>query len=73
MKRFVTSFLLMTVAAFAFAQKVNVTGSVIDRETKTAVPQATVQLLNPKDSSFVAGAVSGNGGRFSVGGGRFGW
>ena len=38
MKRFVTSFLLMTVAAFAFAQKVNVTGSVIDRETKTAVP-----------------------------------
>lgn len=66
MKRFVTSFLLMTVVAFAFAQKVNVTGSVIDRETKTAVPQATVQLLNPKDSSFVAGAVSGNDGRFSV-------
>lgn len=66
MKKLLMMLCMALFTTVAMAQKVTVTGSVIDRETKTAVPQATIQLLSPKDSSMVKGAVSDGSGRFSV-------
>jgi hypothetical protein len=45
--------------------KVSVSGSVMD-VSKEPIEQATVQLLNPKDSSNVAGVVTGKEGLFTI-------
>lgn len=44
----------------------HITGTLTDKETKEAVIQATVQLLNAKDSSYVSGTVSNIDGDFSM-------
>ncbi len=49
----------------SFAQKREVSGTVLDTQTKEAVSMVTVQLLK-SDSSFVEGALSDNKGHFSV-------
>lgn len=59
-------FLLLLTAAVAQAQNLTVSGKILDNETKEGVGQATIQLLQAKDSSFVSGAVSSDGGVFSV-------
>ena len=51
--------------ATAMAQSRDVTGRVIDRETREAIVQATVQLLR-NDSSFVSGALTDDRGRFTL-------
>ena len=49
-----------------FAQSRLVSGLLSDRDSKEPLPQTTVQLLRARDSSFVAGTVSDNDGKFSV-------
>ena len=59
-----TVVLLMTTVGVQ-AQERSISGTLTDRDTKEAVMQATVQLLKT-DSTFVAGAVSDESGKFSV-------
>ena len=54
MKKALLLFMLMTISAFSYAQDRKITGEIIDRDTKEAVMQVTVQLLKT-DSTFVAG------------------
>ena len=49
-----------------FAQSRLVSGLLSDRDSKEALPQTTVQLLRARDSSFVAGTISDNDGKFSM-------
>ena len=63
MKRFLLLFFIIVVAVSMYGQT-SVTGRVIDRDTKEGLVQATVQLLNAKDSTFAAGTVSDETGRF---------
>lgn len=50
--------------------KVNITGQVIEQTTQEPVEQATVRLLQPKDSSMIRGTVSANNGQFTLKGVR---
>jgi hypothetical protein len=50
----------------AWAQKINVTGTVIEKETSEAVMAATVQLLQTKDSTMAAGVATDANGAFSL-------
>lgn len=56
--------LLWLTAVAAMAQR-TITGTIVDSDTKEAVPQATVSLLK-RDSTFVKGVISDTGGRFTV-------
>ena len=53
---------------FFFAQQsgVNVTGSVVEQGSDTPIEQATVRLLNVKDSAMVRGVVSARNGSFTL-------
>ena len=53
-------------AVASYAQNRLITGSLSDRDTKDPLTQTTVQLLRAKDSTFVAGTISNNEGKFSV-------
>lgn len=64
MKRFLVLCLLGLSAVTMMAQR-NITGKVVDRDTKEAVMQATVSLLKT-DSTFVKGVISDTEGRFKV-------
>ena len=63
MKKALLLFMLMTISAFSYAQDRKITGEIIDRDTKEAVMQVTVQLLKT-DSTFVAGTLSAEDGKF---------
>src|SRR5574344_3095968 len=66
MKRFLSLMIfLLVIAATSLAQKREITGKVIESDTKSAVAQTTVQLLK-SDSSFVGGTVTSNSGSFKV-------
>src|SRR5574344_1973866 len=66
MKRFLSLMIfLLVIAATSFAQNREITGKVIESDTKSAVSQTTVQLLK-SDSSFVGGTVTSNNGSFKV-------
>ena len=65
MKRFKVLLLLLMMAAVAFSQNRRITGTIVDKDSKEAVMQVTVQLLK-KDSTFVGGAVSDYDGNFTV-------
>ena len=58
-----TWFCLMS--AILFAQERKISGTLVDRDTKEGVVQATVQLLKP-DSTFVTGTLSNDDGVFSL-------
>ena len=69
MKRYVLTLLLSCLCgAMAFAQKITVSGIVLDgtSEQKEGLPGATVVLLTPRDSSQVAGVASNMEGKFSL-------
>lgn len=56
----------MTVAAIcAMGQKREISGTILDRQSKDAVTMVTVQLLK-RDSTFVGGSLSDDKGRFSI-------
>ena len=65
MKRNAFLLLLTLMSAISFAQERKITGTLIDRDTQEPVIQTTVQLLK-MDSTFVAGAISDDNGKFSV-------
>ena len=65
MKKNILLILFLTVSVFSFAQSRRISGTLIDKDTKEGVMQATVQLLK-NDSSFVNGAISDEQGKFSV-------
>lgn len=59
-------FLLCLCGMTAVAQKVTVSGRVIDAEMREAMPSSTVMLLNKKDSATVTSTVSDMNGKFSL-------
>lgn len=65
-KFFYTILLFLVGCVSAMAQERAITGTLIDKETKEAVIQATIQLLNAKDSSYVAGSVTNTEGNFTL-------
>ncbi|MBR6715168.1 MAG: outer membrane beta-barrel protein [Prevotella sp.] len=65
MKRTAFLLLLTLVSAISFAQERKISGTLIDRDTKEPMMQTTVQLLK-MDSTFVAGTISDEKGKFSV-------
>lgn len=65
MKKSVLLALLLIVCALAGAQKRDISGVLIDKDTQDPVPMATVQLLK-LDSTYVAGTVSNDSGKFVV-------
>lgn len=60
--------LMILFSPMAFAQQsgVNVTGSVVEQGSNTPIEQATVRLLNVKDSAMVRGVVSARNGSFTL-------
>ena len=58
--------LLMLFGSVASAQKNNLTGIVKDGEMDDVLPGATVVLLNPKDSTQITGAATGQNGKFTL-------
>ncbi|MGL4851113.1 MAG: TonB-dependent receptor [Phocaeicola sp.] len=70
MKKFLFVLLLafvgVTISKAQNAKPITVSGSVIDGDDKTAVGQATVQLLSLPDSTMAVGNVTNNNGHFSI-------
>ena len=58
--------ILFSPMAFAQQSDVNVTGSVVEQGSDTPIEQATVRLLNVKDSAMVRGVVSARNGSFTL-------
>lgn len=67
MKKTLLAILLALCAAVtAMAQERKITGTLLDKESKEPVMQATIQLLKAKDSVYVAGAVTDDNGLFTL-------
>lgn len=66
--RYLLMLLLILFSPMAFAQQsgVNVTGSVVEQGSDSPIEQATVRLLNVKDSAMVRGVVSARNGSFTL-------
>ena len=65
MKKILSALLLLLIAVAAGAQTRLITGALLDKDAKEPVEQATVQLLR-SDSTYVAGALTDENGRFSL-------
>jgi hypothetical protein len=67
-KIFATLTLLFIGSAFSnvSAQKIEVTGNVIDKTTSTTLPGATVMILYPKDSTFYKFGTTNSEGSFNI-------
>ncbi len=68
-RRLILGWLCMLCVTLLWAQggrRVTVTGTVIDGDDKSPVPQATVQLLSLPDSTMAVGNVTNNNGVFSL-------
>lgn len=65
-KRLLTIMLFAVVALTAMAQERIISGTLVDKETKEPVMQATIQLLKATDSTYVAGAVTDEDGTFKL-------
>lgn len=59
--------LMILIAPFAFSQqkRVQIIGSVVEKGSNLPIEQATVRLLNSKDSTMIRGMVSDPKGKFS--------
>lgn len=66
--KYLLMLLMILFSPMAFAQQsgVNVTGSVVEQGSDTPIEQATVRLLNVKDSAMVRGVVSARNGSFTL-------
>ena len=53
-------------ATLGWGQNRQISGQVVDRDTKDAIPQVTIQLLSAADSAFVAGALTEDDGAFRL-------
>lgn len=65
MNRFTLILLVMMLQTAVFAQDRRITGTIVDKDSKEAVMQVTIQLLK-QDSTFVGGTVSDMDGHFAV-------
>ncbi len=61
-------FLLLSSTAFSQVTKVTLSGVVKDKSSQTALPFVNVVIKKASDSSFVAGTITDNNGRFTIGG-----
>ena len=59
-------FMMLTVSAMAQQEGVSITGTVIEEGTNEPIEQATVRLLNVKDSTMVGGVASSKNGFFTL-------
>ena len=62
-RRFLFLLAILSAATFAIAQ--NITGRIIDEQSRP-MPFANVMLVNRTDSVFIAGAVTKDDGTFSI-------
>ena len=53
-------------ATLGWGQNRQISGQVVDRDTKDPIPQVTIQLLSAADSAFVAGTLTGDDGTFRL-------
>lgn len=58
--------LISPVLVFAQQNRVSVTGQVVEEGNNTPVEQATIRLLNVKDSTLIGGVVSERSGNFTL-------
>jgi len=67
MRKLASTVFLISLSATLFSQDLaTVSGMVIDRQTNTALPFATVSLLTRADSSLAGGAITKDDGRFTL-------
>lgn len=57
--------ILLLMTTIAFAQKREISGFLVDSESKEPLSLATVQLLK-MDSTFISGALSNDSGKFVI-------
>lgn len=63
MKKALLMVVMTLMALTAFAQERQISGILVDRDSKEVIPMVTVQLLK-MDSTYVSGAVTSDSGRF---------
>lgn len=66
MRRIIFLSLVWMMATLGWGQNRQISGQVVDRDTKDPIPQVTIQLLSATDSAFVAGALTGDDGAFRL-------
>lgn len=66
MRRIIFLGLVWMVVTLGWGQNRQISGQVVDRDTKEAIPQVTIQLLSAADSAFVAGTLTGDDGAFRL-------
>lgn len=67
MKKLSTFVILILAGLSLFAQApFSIRGKILDKKNKTAIGQASIRVMNAKDSSFVAGGTSNDNGSFLV-------
>jgi hypothetical protein len=66
MRKFIFLSLVWMMATLGWGQNRQISGQVVDRDTKDPIPQVTIQLLSAADSAFVAGALTGDDGAFRL-------
>lgn len=65
-KTLLAMMLILCTAVTALAQERKISGTLLDKESREPVLQATIQLLKAKDSVYVAGAVTDENGVFNL-------
>lgn len=65
MKKIILTFCLLACMTLTALAQQTITGTIVDRDTKEGVMQATVALLK-KDSTFVKGVISSTNGQFTM-------
>ena len=74
MRRIILLSLVWVMATLGWGQNRQISGQVVDRDTKDPIPQVTIQLLSAADSAFVAGTLTDDDGAFrlnATGNGRY--
>ena len=66
MRRIIFLSLVWMIATLGWGQNRQISGQVVDRDTKEAIPQVTIQLLSAADSAFVAGTLTEDDGAFRL-------
>lgn len=59
-------YILIASVQFSFAQQATIRGTIKDQQSNEPVAYASIALLNAKDSSVVAGVISGENGTFEL-------
>ena len=58
--------IMLTIPTLAQQRGVDITGTVIEKETNEPIEQATVRLLGEKDSAMIGGVATARNGRFTL-------